>query len=197
MFGCCDSSDEPLKRKIVIVGDGACGKTCLLSVFSKGKFPAGDYIPTIFDNSVKDMVVDSKPVVAELWDTAGQEDFDRLRTLSYPDSDVVLIAFSVDIPESLENISIKWIPEVKRYCPGLPFILVGCKTDLRDDQKTIKELEKQSSTPVTTQQGMQMARQVGAYKYVECSAKTEKGVKEVFHTAIKSTIKKSSFCTIM
>lgn len=67
----------------------------------------GDYIPTIFDNSVKDVVVDSKPVVAELWDTAGQEDFDRLRTLSYPDSDVVLIAFSVDIPESLENISEK------------------------------------------------------------------------------------------
>ncbi|KAI8088000.1 small GTPase superfamily [Gilbertella persicaria] len=196
-MNCCTSTDEPLKRKIVIVGDGACGKTCLLSVFSRGKFPAGDYIPTIFDNSVKDMTVNAKPVVAELWDTAGQEDFDRLRTLSYPDSDVILIAFSVDIPESLDNVAVKWVPEVKHYCPGLPFILVGCKTDLRQDQRTIEDLEKQATSPITTQQGMEVARKVGAYKYVECSAKMEKGVSEVFTTAIKSTIRKSSFCTIM
>ncbi|KAL9553209.1 Rho GTPase [Mucor bainieri] len=198
-MSCCglSSDDEPLKRKIVIVGDGACGKTCLLSVFCKGFFPAGDYIPTIFDNSVKDVVVDSQPVVAELWDTAGQEDFDRLRTLSYPDSDVVLIAFSVDIPESLENISEKWMPEVKRYCPGLPVLLVGCKTDLRKDQRTIQELEKQSLKPITTHQGAEAARRVGAYKYVECSAKLEQGVDEVFSSAIRSTMKKSSSCAIM
>ncbi|KAI8636346.1 P-loop containing nucleoside triphosphate hydrolase protein [Parasitella parasitica] len=197
-MSCCgiSSDDEPLKRKIVIVGDGACGKTCLLSVFCKGFFP-GDYIPTIFDNSVKDVVVDAETVVAELWDTAGQEDFDRLRTLSYPDSDVVLIAFSVDVPESLENITEKWMPEVKRYCPDLPFLLVGCKTDLRHDQKTIQELEKQSLKPITTHQGREAAAKVGAYMYVECSAKMEKGVNEVFTSAIRSTMKKSSGCAIM
>ncbi|CEP18046.1 hypothetical protein [Parasitella parasitica] len=178
------------------VCDGACGKTCLLSVFCKGFFPR-DYIPTIFDNSVKDVIVDSETVVAELWDTAGQEDFDRLRTLSYPDSDVVLIAFSVDVPESLENITEKWMPEVKRYCPDLPFLLVGCKTDLRQDQKTIQELEKQSLKPITTYQGKEAAAKVGAYMYVECSAKTEKGVDEVFISAIRSTMKKSSGCSIM
>jgi small GTP-binding protein len=98
------------------------------------------------------MIVDSKPIVAELWDTAGQEDYDRLRTLSYPDSDVVLIAFSVDVPESLENITEKWMPEVKRYCPGLPLLLVACKTDLRNHKQTLDELEKQSLKPTTYQQ---------------------------------------------
>ncbi|KAG2213522.1 hypothetical protein INT47_009196 [Mucor saturninus] len=176
--------DEPIKRKIVIVGDGACGKTSLLSRFSRGKFP-------------QDIIVDDKPVVAELWDTAGQEDYDRLRTLSYPDSDVVLIAFSVDIPESLENITEKWMPEVKRFCPGLPLLLVGCKIDLRDQTQVLQELEKQDLQPVTYQQGLAVAREIGAYKYVECSALTGQGVPEVFNSAIRSTIKKSSSCNII
>lgn len=47
-----------------------------------------------------------------LWDTAGQEDYDRLRPLSYPDTDVILMCFSVDSPDSLENIPEKWTPEV-------------------------------------------------------------------------------------
>ncbi|KAI7869847.1 P-loop containing nucleoside triphosphate hydrolase protein [Mucor mucedo] len=197
-MNCCFSGDdEPIKRKIVIVGDGACGKTSLLSRFSRGKFPQGDYTPTIFDNTVKDIIVDDKPVVAELWDTAGQEDYDRLRTLSYPDSDVVLIAFSVDIPESLENITEKWMPEVKRFCPGLPLLLVGCKIDLRDQTQVLQELEKQDLQPVTYQQGLAVAREIGAYKYVECSALTGQGVPEVFNSAIRSTIKKSSSCNIM
>ncbi|KAI8890396.1 hypothetical protein K501DRAFT_281738 [Backusella circina FSU 941] len=196
-MSCCGSSlDEPIKRKIVIVGDGACGKTCLLSVFSSGEFPEG-YLPTIFDNSVKDMVVDSKNIATELWDTAGQEDFDRLRTLSYPDSDVVLIAFSIDTPESLENIDVKWIPEVRRFCPGLPYLLVGCKTDLRDDNKTIEKLAKEGQEPISYQQGAAIAREIGAYRYVECSAKTGKNVQDVFASAIRSTLTKSSICNIM
>ncbi|ORE03101.1 hypothetical protein BCV72DRAFT_37625 [Rhizopus microsporus var. microsporus] len=197
-MACCElSSDEAIKRKVVIVGDGACGKTCLLSVFCKGSFPTTQYIPTIFETAVKDMVVDSKNVVAELWDTAGQEDYDRLRTLSYPDSDVILVAFSVDIPESLENITEKWVPEVKRYCPGLPIILVACKTDLRQDQTTIEELSKQSQQVITYQQGVVVARQIGAYKYVECSAKLGQGVQEVFVSAIRSTLKQNSSCNVM
>jgi small GTP-binding protein len=66
-----------------------------------------------------------------LWDTAGQEDYDRLRPLSYPDTDVVLVCFSLDSPDSLENISEKWTPEVKHFCPSVPMLLVGLKKDLR------------------------------------------------------------------
>ena len=62
-----------------------------------------------------------------LWDTAGQEDYDRLRPLSYPDTDVILMCFSIDSPDSLENIPEKWTPEVKHFCPLVPIILVGNK----------------------------------------------------------------------
>uniref|UniRef100_A0A4W5NBG3 Ras homolog gene family, member Aa n=1 Tax=Hucho hucho TaxID=62062 RepID=A0A4W5NBG3_9TELE len=89
-----------IRKKLVIVGDGACGKTCLLIVFSKDQFPEV-YVPTVFENYVADIEVDSKQVELALWDTAGQEDYDRLRPLSYPDTDVILMCFSIDSPDSL------------------------------------------------------------------------------------------------
>ena len=68
-----------------------------------------------------------RQVELALWDTAGQEDYDRLRPLSYPDTDVILMCFSIDSPDSLENIPEKWTPEVKHFCPSVPIILVGNK----------------------------------------------------------------------
>ena len=92
---------ESNRYKLVIVGDGACGKTSLLTVFKTGEFPT-DYIPTIFETDVAHLKVDGPDLgdVGEieltLWDTAGQESYDKLRPLSYPCSDVVLITFSID-----------------------------------------------------------------------------------------------------
>ena len=94
---------QVIRKKLVVVGDGACGKTCLLIAYSKNTFPEL-YIPTVFENYVHDLTVDGKNIELALWDTAGQEDYDRLRPLSYPDADVVLICFSIDKPESLENV---------------------------------------------------------------------------------------------
>merc|ERR1711862_861374 len=93
-----------IRKKLVIVGDGACGKTCLLIVFSKDEFPEV-YVPTVFENYVADIEDDGKQVELALWDTAGQEDYDRLRPLSYPDTHVILMCFSIDSPDSLDNIS--------------------------------------------------------------------------------------------
>ena len=107
-----------IRKKLVIVGDGACGKTCLLIVFSKDQFPEV-YVPTVFENYVADIEVDGKHVELALWDTAGQEDYDGLRPLSYPDTDVILMCFSIDSPDSLENIPEKWTPEVKHFCPNV------------------------------------------------------------------------------
>ncbi|KKA21505.1 Rho GTPase Rho1 [Rasamsonia emersonii CBS 393.64] len=176
-----------IRRKLVIVGDGACGKTCLLIVFSKGTFPEV-YVPTVFENYVADVEVDGKHVELALWDTAGQEDYDRLRPLSYPDSHVILICFAIDSPDSLDNVQEKWISEVLHFCQGLPIILVGCKVDLRDDQKTIDELSKTSQRPVTYEQGEEVRKKIGAYKYLECSARTGYGVREVFETATRAAL---------
>lgn len=189
-----------LRRKLVIVGDGACGKTCLLIVFSKGTFPEV-YVPTVFENYVADVEVDGKHVELALWDTAGQEDYDRLRPLSYPDSHVILICFAIDSPDSLDNVGEKWCSEVHHFCPEVPKILVGCKNDLRHDNKTIEELRKTSQAPVTPEQGQAVADQIRAVKYLECSAKTNKGVREVFEAATraaltKKTGKKKSKCVI-
>nr|XP_022339534.1 ras-like GTP-binding protein RHO [Crassostrea virginica] len=176
-----------IRKKLVIVGDGACGKTCLLIVFSKDQFPEV-YVPTVFENYVADIEVDGKQVELALWDTAGQEDYDRLRPLSYPDTDVILMCFSIDSPDSLENIPEKWTPEVKHFCPNVPIILVGNKKDTRNDPTTQKELKKSKQEPVRTGEGNAMAEQIHAFAYLECSAKTKEGVREVFETATRAAL---------
>ncbi|CCC07244.1 rho-type GTPase [Copromyces sp. CBS 386.78] len=180
-----------LRRKLVIVGDGACGKTCLLIVFSKGTFPEV-YVPTVFENYVADVEVDGRHVELALWDTAGQEDYDRLRPLSYPDSHVVLICFAIDSPDSLDNVSEKWHSEVLHFCRDVPIILVGCKKDLRHDPKTIEELRKTSQKPVSPEEGEALRKRINAHKYLECSAKTNEGVREVFENATRAALLKKT-----
>ncbi|KAJ1568879.1 GTP-binding protein Rho1 [Nowakowskiella sp. JEL0078] len=172
---------------MVIVGDGACGKTCLLIVFSEQRFPEV-YVPTVFENYVAEIEVDGKQFELALWDTAGQEDYDRLRPLSYPDSHVIMICFSVDSPDSLENVNEKWISEVRHFCNDLPVLLVACKKDLRYDKITIEKLRKQNQKPVSTEEGSAVAAKIGAYKYFECSARTGEGVREIFDYAIRAAI---------
>ncbi|PVV00033.1 hypothetical protein BB559_000174 [Furculomyces boomerangus] len=181
------------KRKVVIVGDGACGKTCLLLVFREGEFPISyEYIPTVFENWVADMKVDGKTIELELWDTAGQEDFDRLRYLSYPDTNAVIICFSVDSPDSLENVEEKWINEVLHYAPGVPIILVALKTDLRNDPQTISSLQRLNQSPTTTEQGRAVANRIGARLYLECSSKLKTGVVEVFDHAARISLNRAT-----
>jgi small GTP-binding protein len=110
---------------------------------------------------------------------AGQEDYDRLRPLSYPSTDVFLVCFSVALPASFENVTQKWIPEVHHHCPGVPCLIVGTQTDLRDDAQVMERLQRQKQQPITNEHGECLARELGAVMYVECSALTQKGVKNV------------------
>jgi Ras homolog gene family, member A len=176
-----------IRKKLVIVGDGACGKTCLLIVFSKDQYPEV-YVPTVFENYVAEIEVEGKLIELALWDTAGQEDYDRLRPLSYPDTDVVLICYSIESIDSLGNIEEKWYPEVKHFCSNVPIILVGNKKDLRNDESTKQELMKSGLAPVKVEEGRAMAERIQAKAYLECSAKTKEGVRAVFETATKASL---------
>eukprot|EP00732_Lithocolla_globosa_P007099 Lithocolla_globosa_v1_NODE_8712_length_790_cov_55.772789.p1 type:complete len:198 gc:universal NODE_8712_length_790_cov_55.772789:178-771(+) len=161
--------------KIVVVGDGAVGKTCMLVSFSKNEFP-GEYIPTVFDNYKKTVNVAAKDYTLHLWDTAGQEDYDHLRPLSYPHTTIFLVCYSIIHEASFRNVKDKWIPELKKHAQGVPFILVATKLDLRDDPATIKEGGK----ILTTEEGQNLAREIGAVKAIECSALTQKNLQQVF-----------------
>eukprot|EP01111_Echinosteliopsis_oligospora_P017176 TRINITY_DN7361_c0_g1_i2.p1 TRINITY_DN7361_c0_g1~~TRINITY_DN7361_c0_g1_i2.p1 ORF type:complete len:188 (+),score=50.65 TRINITY_DN7361_c0_g1_i2:187-750(+) len=167
--------------------DGAVGKTCLLMSYTRNTFPQ-EYIPTVFDNYTASVMVDGKHVNLGLWDTAGQEDYDRLRPLSYALSSVFLVAFSVVSPSSFRNVSDVWYPEITRHCPDVPIILVGTKQDLRNDKKTNISLKQQKMEPITYDQGVSKMKEINAVKYLECSALSQKGLKDVFDAAIRTVI---------
>ncbi|GAV51838.1 hypothetical protein ZYGR_0AF03090 [Zygosaccharomyces rouxii] len=187
--------------KCVVVGDGAVGKTCLLISYTTNQFPA-DYVPTVFDNYAVTVMIGDEPYTLGLFDTAGQEDYDRLRPLSYPSTDVFLVCFSVISPPSFENVKEKWFPEVHHHCPGVPCLIVGTQVDLRDDKVIIDKLQRQRLRPISQTEGERLSRELRAVKYVECSALTQRGLKNVFDEAIVAAleppvIKKSKKCTIL
>ncbi|KAL7270719.1 RHO4 protein [Rhizina undulata] len=175
-------------KKLVVVGDGGCGKTCLLISYSQGFFPE-KYVPTVFENYITHKLHETtgKTVELALWDTAGQEEYDRLRPLSYPETDVLFVCFAIDSPHSLENVLDKWYPEVLHFCPQTPLILVGLKTDLRKNRNVIELLKTHGMTPVTQQQGVDVAKRMGA-QYAECSSKEMVGVYEVFNLAMDMAV---------
>lgn len=156
--------------KIVVVGDGGCGKTCLLVSYVQQKFPE-IYVPTVFENYVAHISTPTNKIIElALWDTAGQEEYDRLRPLSYPDVDVLLICFSLDNLTSLQNVKDNWFPEVSHFCPGIPIVLVGTKADL--------------PTTIDPDLPIQLATEINAVGYIQCSAKTMFNIKAVFNFAL-------------
>ncbi|KAL8792103.1 MAG: hypothetical protein Q9195_005278 [Heterodermia aff. obscurata] len=172
------------------------------------------YVPTVFENYITHTTHQptGKTVELALWDTAGQEEYDRLRPLSYPETDLLFVCFAIDCPNSLENVmdkvyrfpsepshipyipfreksdgDLQWYPEVLHFCPTTPLILVGLKSDLRTKRSCIDLLKSQGLTPVTPEQGQAVARRMGAI-YVECSSKETEGVDEVFELAVNTAV---------
>lgn len=134
--------------------------------------------------------IGDEPYTLGLFDTAGQEDYDRLRPLSYPQTDVFLVCFSVTSPASFENVREKWFPEVHHHCPGVPCLIVGTQVDLRDDPQVREKLMKQKMSPVTKDMGERMAKELGAIRYVECSALTQFKLKDVFdEVSLRDTLR--------
>jgi len=170
--------------KLMVVGDGSVGKTCLLISYTTNSFP-GEYVPTVFDNYNANAIVEGNPVNLGLWDTAGSEEYDTLRPLSYPGTDVFLICFSLFSPDSFHNVEKKWFKEITEHAPEVPILLVGTKLDLRTKQEAIQSLKENNQEPITTSQGEALAKKIGAKKYLECSALTQEGLAKVFEEAVK------------
>jgi len=167
--------------KLVVVGDGAVGKTSLLISYATGDFPT-EYLPTVFENYTAQMKREKEVILLHLWDTAGQEDYDRLRPLSYPGADVLLLCFSTISQASYDAIREKWAPEVHHYVANIPHILVGTKIDLREAKAPDPNSGKYE--PISYEQGKAMADEIGAVRYMEVSSKTGKGVTDVFKEAV-------------
>ncbi|XP_015174711.1 PREDICTED: ras-like GTP-binding protein RhoL [Polistes dominula] len=166
--------------KITAVGDGMVGKTCMLITYTTKKFPT-EYVPTVFDNYADIIRLDSQEFDITLWDTAGQEDYERLRPLSYPNTDCFLLCFSISARSSYENVASKWYPEIKHHCPHVPIILVGTKSDLRDQENL---------DIITPHECKKMKKKIKASKYVECSAVKQEGLENVFLEAIRAVLEK-------
>jgi len=189
-----DEKDRTKKRdpgkitraiKVALVGDGTVGKTCILMSYVCQSF-LEDYVPTMFDNFSVIESVDGELVNVILWDTAGQEDYETIRTTTcFPNTHVFILCFSVVHPDSFHNIKQKWLEELKKSCPDTPYILVGTKTDLRSDDETVKKLQEKNKEPISIKMGQKRAKEIKALAYLECSAKDIKSVNEVFTQAIK------------
>ncbi|XP_044005782.1 ras-related C3 botulinum toxin substrate 1-like [Aphidius gifuensis] len=133
-------------------------------------------------------MVDEKPLHLGLWDTTEETDYHSFKRLVYIKTDVLLICFSLVDPASFENVKAKWYPEVRHHCPATPIILVGTKLDLREDKETIEKLKNKKLAPITYPQGLAMAKEIGAVKYMECSAFTEQGLEDIFEKAVRVSL---------
>ena len=172
---------------ITPVGDGAVGKTSMLTSYTNKTVPEG-HVATVYDNYSANVTVNGQQVMLNLNDTAGQEDFESLRTLSYAKTNVFLCVFAVNDRQSFENISSKWMKELMdkskvKESLGVPIFIVGNKIDLRSTEACVSKEE-----------GEALQRQMTAIYnntnkniiYMECSALRSTGLKEVYDQAIKS-----------
>lgn len=183
------------KLKCVLVGDGSVGKTSLVVSYTTNGYPT-EYVPTAFDNYNVVVNVDNQPIRLQLCDTAGQDDFDSLRPLCYPQTDVFLVCFSVVSPTSFHNVREKWLPELRHHNPRAPIVLVGTQSDLRTDVKVLIELAQYREQPVTEVAARRLAHQIGAVGYVESSALTQRNLKEVFDQAILAALEARNIPTL-
>ncbi|XP_042865781.1 cdc42 homolog [Penaeus japonicus] len=167
---------------IALLGDGAVGKTCLLTTYIQGGFPAM-YVPTVFENYVEANKFKNEyfDFTFSIMDTAGQDDFTDLRHMFYPKAHVFVLCYSVDNVTSFERILSFWLPDITHHGgEKKPIVLVGLKTDLRRG--------KSEEEVVTTAQGKDLARAIRAEAFFECSALAQSGLDEVFKAAAKAAV---------
>lgn len=173
-----NESDKHLLKihNIVVVGDGTVGKTWLLHRFHGHDLPQ-DYVATIYDKTEFEVQVDGQTHIIQLIDTAGQEEYDKLRRVIYPMADAFLLCFSVDCRDSLYNAKTKWFKELRQNCKDVPIVLCATKTDLREEKPNC----------VSASEAKSVQLKIGANSFVECSAKLNEGVRNAIFEAVRAS----------
>jgi small GTP-binding protein len=176
--------------KFVVVGEGTTGKTSFIMTLSNGSFPQYLHdqrsIPIIDSMEFKTIHKETQ-IKIELFDTAGQDDYDKIRPLIYPNTDVFLVCYSTMFPFSFERISTKWIPEIRQKSETLSpkIILIGTKIDLREEGKSVEKLKQKKETPITTEMGNQLKMEMNVDGFCEISSLNNFGVNEVINLAME------------
>jgi small GTP-binding protein len=149
------------------------------------------YTPFIYGAAVLDVPIKGHTVQLGLWDTGSRPQDDRLRPLSYISGSVILLCFAINQRDSLRGVQDRWLPELAHFCfsPRIPFILVGCKKDLRQTSSADERVVANGGDALTSEEeGEEMARRVGALKYMECSSKTGEGVVPILNEAALASL---------
>lgn len=176
--------------KCTAVGDEGVGKTSMIITYATKRFPM-DFLPTVSDNYAVNFIGSKELCQLSLFDTAGQEEYDYLRTQIYPATDIFLICFSVASRSSFENVKRKWVPEIHHYCPRTPIVvLVVTQNDLRSDPQTISRLSRSKQSFISEDEAKKLAKQINAFTYIECSALSQKGLEKVFNETVHATFSK-------
>ncbi|XP_021697031.1 ras-like GTP-binding protein RhoL isoform X2 [Aedes aegypti] len=162
---------------IVVVGDGTVGKTCLLHAYTDESFK-DFYQPTIYDKASIDMTLDGHRHTIQLHDTAGQEDYDRIRKQFYKKADCFLLCYSIENPVSFSNITDKWISELTEE-RRIPIVLIATKLDLR----------MKARTAVSTEEVEELKRKINATSFVECSVEDNINVQLAFEEAVRACLR--------
>jgi Ras-related C3 botulinum toxin substrate 1 len=167
------------------VGDPGIGKTALLVSFVANAFPE-QHIPTFFEHYSTQLLVEDQCIDLELWDTADQKVYQKIRSMTYPHPSVFIVCFSLVSPTSLESAQKVWVPELHQYWPNHPYILVGLKSDLRDSlPQDASELGPKGMEPIPSSKGEEVKQLINAEAYIECSARLRYHLTAVFEEAVK------------
>ncbi|KAH0785731.1 rac-like GTP-binding protein RAC2 [Histomonas meleagridis] len=168
------------KIKCFVLGDDTVGKSSLLVTFCSGWFPK-DYIPYSINNYYKNLLYNQDPVKLEIFDTNGDDIYDEIRRTTCTNVDVFIICFSLADRNSLSRVESKWIQEIRNSHQNVPYVLVGLKKDLQNNEQA-----------VSTAQGEEVKSRISAYSYVECSSSNHDNVDLVFKTVLDSILEPES-----
>ncbi|XP_045467745.1 ras-like GTP-binding protein RhoL [Harmonia axyridis] len=160
------------KIRITVVGDGGIGKTSMLIAYKDKTFDDSQYIPTVFDVYSMTVPINQEDYTIILSDTAGQEEFDKLRKFAYKNVDVFILCYATNERNSFENVRTQWNPEIKHSCPHAKIVLAGTKAD---DVQNSQVLESE---------GKKLAKIIKADGFIQNSAKSRYNIDETFAKAI-------------